>query len=327
MTNFISVLICTYNRADLVTRLLQSFCQQTVSSQDYEIIVVDNHSKDHTEAVVTRFQSALPNLRYCFEAQQGLSHARNRGLSEAKGDYVGYIDDDAIAPPDWVEVAQDLITSLDLAMFGGPYYPFYDSSKPVWWKNQYRSLEQAKEARPLTRPLEYLSGNNMFFRREVLYQIGGFDPNYGMSGDKVATCEEREILLRIRKAMPQALIYYDPRLYIHHLVMADKMTFTWLVPHRFNSGRSHGRMYRAHQLSSIRFLVKQTCITPLLLLSHLLFTVWWRDRTHYPYRQNYWFEKLLPLVRTLGLLYEQWQWLFKQPNVLGDQSAKGLKNT
>ena len=307
---FISVLVCTYNRAELLANVLQTLGEQSLAPSEYEVIVVDNNSTDQTRIVAERFCQRYPNMRYCFEPKQGLSHARNRGWQEARGDYVGYIDDDAKAPQEWLPVAQEMIEKLTPGMFGGPYYPFYNSPKPRWWKDSYREREHAEKARPLTGYYEYLSGGNIFFRRTLLEKMGGFDTNFGMSGNKIATCEERELLLRIRKARPNELIYYDPRLYIKHLVDAKKMSFKWLIRHRFASGRSHGRMYHANQPLSKRQLLGKSANLLRSLIPLPLRAVK-RDRTQYPYIQSYCFEQGLPLVRTLGQLYQQWEMAFE----------------
>jgi len=90
----ISVIVCTYNRAELLRELLPTLCEQTVAFTQYEVIVIDNGSTDHTKTVAAVFAARYPQVRYCYEPRQGLSHARNRGWQEAKGDYVAYIDDD-----------------------------------------------------------------------------------------------------------------------------------------------------------------------------------------------------------------------------------------
>lgn len=101
----ISVVVCTFNRADILPLALQSLCEQTPHHDQTEIIVVDNNSPDNTRQVVDEFIEKYPNIRYCFEPIQGLSHARNRGWREARGEYVGYLDDDAKAPPEWLHSA------------------------------------------------------------------------------------------------------------------------------------------------------------------------------------------------------------------------------
>ena len=74
-----SVIVCTYNRSGLLRRALEALCRQTLASSEYEIIIVDNNSHDDTRVVGEDFRRRFSHIRYCFEVQQGLSHARNRG--------------------------------------------------------------------------------------------------------------------------------------------------------------------------------------------------------------------------------------------------------
>ena len=90
----ISVVVCTFNRAQLAATAIESLCEQTADKSQYEVIVVDNNSQDNTREVTEDFCSRYPNLRYCLEEEQGLSHARNRGWRESRGVYVAYVDDD-----------------------------------------------------------------------------------------------------------------------------------------------------------------------------------------------------------------------------------------
>ena len=88
----ISVVVCTYNRADLLASVLQSLCEQTLNCSHYEIIVVDNNSGDNTRAVTEDYCRRYPNVHYYLETSQGLSNARNHGWQVAKSKYVAYLD-------------------------------------------------------------------------------------------------------------------------------------------------------------------------------------------------------------------------------------------
>jgi len=138
MDLFISVVVCTYNHSFLLKNCVTSLYEQTLAKDKYEIIVVDNNSKDDTAEVVKAFKND-ELIRYIFEEQQGLSHARNRGVSEAYGSYIAFIDDDAKAAPDWLEVAFQILNSTQPALdcLGGPCYPFYLSEKPKWFLDEY----------------------------------------------------------------------------------------------------------------------------------------------------------------------------------------------
>ncbi len=83
MSTFISVVVCTFNRANMLATILQSLCEQSIETSEYEVVVVDNNSTDDTREVVDEFHRCFSNIRYCSESKQGLSHARNRGWREA----------------------------------------------------------------------------------------------------------------------------------------------------------------------------------------------------------------------------------------------------
>src|SRR5258706_11020169 len=102
MTVQISALICTRNRADYLRKALQSLAVQSLPRAQYEIIVVDNGSEDHTKDVVDAY-CHMTNLVYIYEETPGLSRARNVAFRRAKGQFVAFLDDDAVGSPMWLE--------------------------------------------------------------------------------------------------------------------------------------------------------------------------------------------------------------------------------
>lgn len=305
----ISVVICTYNRAELLADALQTLCEQTLESSHYEVIVVDNNSRDNTRAVTEDFCRRYPNIRYCVETRQGLSHARNRGWREAKGAYVAYIDDECKVPIQWLAVALQIIERLSPAVFGGPYYGYHNSLKPRWWKESYGAFEHSKTATVLTIG-EYVRGGNIFIRRRLLEEIGGFNSRYGMVGQKIAYGEETDLQKRIRATWPDELIYYDPKLYVWHLVRPEKMVLRWILTSYFIGGRysyhvSQGNTHQASRLPRVRLFV-QVVITALRFFADIFLSILNRDRKRFPYLQNYLYENTLEHLQTLGFIYERY---------------------
>jgi glycosyltransferase involved in cell wall biosynthesis len=303
----ISVVICTYNRAELLTDSLQTLCEQTIKKSDYEVLVVDNNSQDSTANLTKTFCRNYSNITYFLETRQGLSHARNRGWQEAKGLYVAYVDDDCKMPSQWLKIAMKIIDRIAPAAFGGPAYAFYNSPKPYWWKDSYGSYEQSPVPRPL-RPLEYLQGNNIFFRRKVLECMNGFDPGLGMSGKNLGYHEETELQRRIRRTMSHELIYYDPRLYVFHLVRPEQMTSRWILNSFFSSGRcSHNNFQDENpkivKLAKLKLLIK-ACVTLLFFFSDILVGLLRYDRERYPYLQNYLYENTAKYASAFGKIYQ-----------------------
>ena len=96
---------------------------------------MDNNSSDDTPDVIRRYRDVLgPRLRNVFEPRQGLSHARNRALAEAKGDIVSFIDDDVVVAPDWLAAVCDAFAAYSASVVGGRSYLIYpeSSGRPVW---------------------------------------------------------------------------------------------------------------------------------------------------------------------------------------------------
>ena len=301
------MVICTYNRAELVADTLKTLCEQTISKSDYEVLVIDNNSQDSTPNLTKTFCRNSPNIRYVLETRQGLSHARNRGWQEAKGPYVAYVDDDCKIPAQWLKIAMKIIDRIAPAAFGGPAYAFYNSSKPYWWKDSYGSYEQSPVPRPL-HPLEYLQGNNIFFRRMVLECMNGFDPGLGMSDKNLGYHEETELQSRIRKTMSHELIYYDPKLYVFHLVRPEQMTSRWILNSFFASGRCSYNIFQDEnpkivKLAKLKLVIK-ACVTLFFFFADILVGLLRYDRERYPYLQNYLYENTAKHVGALGKIYQ-----------------------
>ena len=300
----ISVVLCTFNRADLLAVSLQALAEQILENSEYEVVVVDNNSTDNTQKVVEEMCNRLTGLRYCFEPIQGLSHARNRGWQEAKGEYVAYIDDDCRVPGQWLTVAKKIIEQISPDVFGGPYFAFYNSPKPVWFKDSYGSRDRGKEPRVLGTD-EYLDGTNIFFRRSLLKEMGGFNPDLGMSGKTISYGEETALLRRIRGKMPHQIIYYDPQLYVYHLVMAEKMSLAWNVRQRFAGGRAAYKTFiddsERHKANAafMFFLAKI-----LLFFLDSTLGVVFRNYTTYPYFRNYLYERAFRHLTSIGFFFE-----------------------
>ncbi|MHA1938302.1 MAG: glycosyltransferase [Candidatus Thorarchaeota archaeon] len=309
----ISVVVCTYNRVNLLADALHTLCNQTLDTSDYEVIVVDNNSTDDTREVVDEFCYRFTNVRYCFEPQQGLSHARNRGWREAKGQYIAYTDDDCMMPEQWLEVAEEIIEQVSPDVFGGPYYAFHTTPKPRWFKDSYGSHELDKKARTLQEN-EYLDGANIFLRRSLLESLSGFDTSLGMSGTRVGYGEETALLQLIRTMEPAQLVYFDPRLYVYHLVPPQKMSMYWIIRQRFAAGRYSFRTFQGGNplpLGRLQLIVG-VVFALFALVGDSARGVFHRDRAQYPYPQNFFYEESFRHLQRLGMLYEQYRQMAQQ---------------
>jgi glucosyl-dolichyl phosphate glucuronosyltransferase len=295
--NLFSIVICTYNRAELARQAIASVLAQDFSKSQYELLILDNNSSDHTPAMAQEFCQAYPNVRYFLEDKVGLSHARNRGWQEAGGEYVAYIDDDCKVPPTWLRAASKVIGQVHPAAFGGPFYPFYNSPKPAWFKDEYGSHVQGQEMRPL-KDREYLDGMNMFIRADALEQSGGFNPNFGMKGKKIAYGEETDLIYRLREHAEK--IYYVPEVFVYHLVRAEKMSLWTNLVMSFSGGYYYAKVAQPSNAGSVLKSFFHLIKVVLKITKSLSWDLLRRDRHLYPLFQNFLYEVSFQLVTDLG---------------------------
>jgi glycosyltransferase involved in cell wall biosynthesis len=306
-----SIVVCTYNRADLLPACLGSLVDQILDKSLYRVIVVNNNSTDSTADVVNMFIKSQPNFSMVIETRQGIANARNRGWQTAQSLYVGYIDDDCKSPTHWLALAHEIVATRAPVVFGGSSFAYYMSPKPAWYKDSYIDHDFGKDSRPLN-DNEYFESMNMFIRRSVFEKVGGFDAELGMRGKKIAYGEETVFLQRVRETMPQELIYYHPDLYVYHTVRPERMKIGWLARSSFSGGCYSYRVFRNHTLLSPFNLFKNFLRAAYYFLLDLLRAFFARDRAQYPYAQNYLYERAFQHLRSLGELYEQYAQLSKR---------------
>lgn len=250
MTVQLSVVIGTYNRAHLLQGALDALgSQELPPSLTWEIVVVDNNSRDTTAQVVTAFSktTATP-VRYVFEPQQGLSHARNRGIREARGSLIAFTDDDVLPAPDWVAQVAVAIDRWNAHGIGGRILPRWDTLPPSWITANPRLLNRLaimdfEVGGLLALPLEagpQVWGANMAFRRALFEKVGGFDPRRGVAGSKLARGEETDL---IHRALEHGLkIAYDAAPTVFHRIGSDRMRKAYFRKLTFDDAQARARL-------------------------------------------------------------------------------------
>jgi glucosyl-dolichyl phosphate glucuronosyltransferase len=129
----ITIAVCTWNRARLIEQTLHSFTRLEIPpGLQWEVIVINNNSPDATEAVLDSFVPRLP-LRYFLEMQQGIAHARNRAVREARGEIILWTDDDVQVKPNWLGgYASAFAGDPECGFFGGPVELRFEGVPPAW---------------------------------------------------------------------------------------------------------------------------------------------------------------------------------------------------
>lgn len=176
----VSVVVCAYNAERTIDRCLASLA--TLNYPDYEVIVVNDGSRDRTLEIAESYGFC----RIISQTNKGLSVARNVGAEAASGEIVAYTDSDCVADPDWLSYLVAKMEASTLAACGGPNLPPPEDTlvpavvavAPGGPTHVLISDEVA----------EHIAGCNMAFDREVLLRLGGFDPIYRTAGDDVDIC-------------------------------------------------------------------------------------------------------------------------------------------
>lgn len=236
----ISVVVCTYNRHELLSKCLASLADQSISKDLYEVIVADNDSNDDTMSVVQRYVEQYPNFRLCSEIRRGANHARNAGVAVAKGEYVAFIDDDALASSDWLFNIYDFLARhTDVVVFGGPYDAYSVKPTPEWFPPEYGSLYLGPLERTIEIGKEWITGTNLIVKRDAFLSVGGFHEKLGSVINGVFYFgEESRLLVDLREQ--DHFVYYVPTIKVKHLIRSDKMSLRYLLVSGYRMGRHHG---------------------------------------------------------------------------------------
>lgn len=226
----IDVIIPTYNRAVLLSRLLESIrTAEQPAGMRIRTIVVDNNSNDGTRGVVEGFQREWPGtLDYRFEAIQSKSAALNNGLSAVEADIVGMLDDDEEIHPQWFAVIARTFADPSVGFISGPYIPNWGAPVPSWLPKDYPAVIGWMEAGD--RLLEYgkdydgvMMGGNAVVRTELGKSVGWYNPSLGRTGVQAGSgCEDVDFFERLVQAGARG--FYVPELIIHHYIPEYRLT-------------------------------------------------------------------------------------------------------
>jgi glycosyltransferase involved in cell wall biosynthesis len=236
----ISVVLCTYNRAPSLQRVLESFSAlQIPPDLHWELLVVDNNSTDNTVEVIQQFTSrANFCVRYVFERRQGRSAALNAGVAKAKGEIVAFTDDDVILHPAWLSQLKQAFAEHDCAAVAGRVIPVWKHPVPDWLEMEDQQaivhFDLGDELRAIPSPP---LGANSAFRKRVFEKYGLFRLDLGVSGEnRGITCEDTEFGFRLVHAGEK--IVYAPQVIIYHPVELHRSTKAFFLKWYYNDGRS-----------------------------------------------------------------------------------------
>lgn len=255
----LSIVICSYNRASYISGALDSLYHQSAGLDNFEAIIVDNNSTDNTAEVFKQWRASHANgsFTYLTESKQGASFARNTGAKGAKGQWLCFMDDDAIANSNYVEnIIKHIKTKPEAIGFGGRIIPKYIPSEPEWMSYYVSSLVGNFDYAPTACAFEngkYPLESNMIVKKDIYDSIGGFNTQLpGVVGTLRIGGEGKELFYKIL-ALGHT-IYYDPTICVEHVVEVKKLTPEYM--YRVASGIGRGEKTRTLSISKGSYFKK-----------------------------------------------------------------------
>lgn len=239
----VSVVVCAYTEArwdDLVAAVRSV---QGQAAPPREIVVVTDHNRGLLERVREHVQGVVvvENVE-----SRGLSGARNSGVQAAQGAVVAFLDEDAVAAPDWLVQLKAGYDDVHVLGVGGKIEPMWSSSRPRWFPEEfdwvvgctYRGMPKSAA------PVRNLIGCNMSFRKEAFAATGGFQTGIGRVGTDPVGCEETEFCIRARKHWPDRVLLYEPRARVYHRVTSSRASWEYYRARCYAEGLSKALVSR-----------------------------------------------------------------------------------
>jgi glycosyltransferase involved in cell wall biosynthesis len=316
----LSIIIPTYNRPQGLVKVLNSIKAQNVVLDDVEIIVVNNYmdAAKETGDIIEMFSAGGFPVRLFDQPLVGGSQARNLGISQSRGRWLAFIDDDEELIDGYLhEVLHILNQAEENWIVGGPYIPRFDCEQPSWVKEQYYSVSFGREAKDL-QGNEYLPGGNMIITKSMLEKIGGFLTRLGHFGNKPGYGEDTELMIRAVNA--GGIQKYVPEMAVYHHIPASRLSLNWLIKQKRLSSLSKAYLYSLYQSSRPKGAKRSLLIFYYLRQSVYSFGKYvfsilgepLRDRKLFPYRENYWIERVSPFFAKYQINLELAKLVFRR---------------
>lgn len=283
----ITVAICTRDRARHLRAALESVMGQTLDGDEFELLVVDNGSRDDTPAVVRSFGA---RVRALHEPVAGLSRARNLALAQANAPLIAYLDDDAVAEPGWLAALAERFAADPLVgAVGGRTLPAFESPPPRWLHPDLllclSVVNWGATACELRAP-RFLVGANMAFRTAAARAAGGFRTDLGRVGENLLSGEEQDLVERLEAAGYRT--WYEPEATVHHHIPAGRLTRRWLLARARGQGAADAVRGSPCSLGGLRGALRTIAAALVHPDPRQRFFARFRLALHARYRQTRW---------------------------------------
>lgn len=250
----LSIVIPTKNRAEMLRGVLRSIAGQKADQNIYEVIVIDNGSTDETKTVPEEFRGKIQNLRYIYDDRPGLHAGRNRGIIESRGELIGYLDDDVVLFPDWVNTVIRAFDDVEVMRVCGSVVPYDMSLMTAEFMSRHavkigsywfvgaiscfweRGISE-NDMRTHRMKENLVVGANTVFRKKILYMCAGFHPD-GMPHNLLMYRGDGESYIGQFMCEHKMRSMYYAQASVYHMIDVSRVNSSYISYMYFRNGIS-----------------------------------------------------------------------------------------
>ena len=238
-----TIVICTYNRDKYLGNSIRSACDQEFAEDEFEVLVVDNNSTDKTANVCKdlSLEYTQVNSRYILETNQGISYGRNRGIKEAYGEYIVFLDDDETIDTFYLKKLDEYLHSYPQAeLCATAVEPVYETEKPKWLSHYTMRLitgyyNKGNEVK-IVGTKDYPGTGHAVIKRDLFGRFGDFNTDLGRKGTSLLGAEDKDMFFRLIEN--NIACYYFPDIPIYHHIPQSKLTTDFFKRITYSIGKS-----------------------------------------------------------------------------------------
>lgn len=284
----ISVVICTYNRAEYLRNSINSFVTiEKPENTRYELIIVDNNSTDETEKIaLDAIEKNDFCIKYIKEHMQGSNYARNKGIIESSGGIIAFVDDDVIFDKLWmIEMLKTFQYSKNVWGVGGKIIPIFKDGTPPWMSDDllfiYGRLSFSNSIENMKFPYCPFEGN-MAFRKTVFDRFGLFQTKHCRNSKTLITNDGKYFFYMISRI--DGKVFFNPHALIYHIIGKERTNKKYILSHNYWRGVSD-EIFEQFVSSKPRNILLKDSIEEIKALKNAIFgtylspkRIYWRIR-------------------------------------------------
>jgi len=233
----ISSVVVTYNRSEMLRNALETLVNQITGGKfSFEVLVIDDGSTDATAAVVGDFvRNSITPVIYVYKEHGGEGDARNRGVAEARGDWIAFCDDDQLADPTWLKELYRTAQENRADVVDGAVYLKLPDPCPLPMGSQSRGVLSEKVYSPAKHPGKVcVAGGNVLVRKSLFRELGGFDLSFRQ-------CVDADFFWRVEQA--GAKMCYAPEAVVYHVIPRERLRVSYLREACLSIGVARARIH------------------------------------------------------------------------------------